>query len=50
MEKSKISYEELIDAALNKKVKITKSTKKDTVYWRNRYTYISRLSHLLIGK
>lgn len=50
MEKSKISYEDLINAALNKKIKISKSTKKDTVYWRNKYTYISRLSHLIIGK
>lgn len=50
MEKSKISYEDLIKTALNKNIKISESTKKETVYWKNKYTYISRLSHLIIGK
>ncbi|GEM_PF-5907404 len=50
MEKSKISYEDLINAALNKSIKISRSTHKDTVYWKNKYTYISRLSRIIIGK
>ena len=50
MEKSKISYEDVISAALKKKIKISSSANKDTVYWKNKYTYISRLSRMIIGK